>query len=302
MDRLPLCGQSIKIRTRWRYQPVATSFAIVKKVIKRSGKVHSGDFVESLARGIDVIKAFSPNKMRLTVSDVANATSLARPTARRLLLTLETLGYVRLIGNNYSLTPKILELGTAYVSSQGMWDVVQPHLESLVAKTGESSSMSELDGSDIVYTARVPVAKIIALSVHIGTRFPATSTSMGMVLLADLTPAQLDRALKTPPTSTVIARVKPTHKQVVASLEKIRRQGWALSDEALSVGIRSVAAPVRDVEGKTIAAINVTVNAAETSLKTLTEKYLPILLKTASNITRDFVSLGLLPTTQPLSK
>lgn len=273
----------------------------MKRSIKRSGKTHSTDFVESLARGIDVIKAFTPNKMELTVSDVAKTTSLARPTVRRLLLTLETLGYVRLINNNYSLTPKTLELGTAYVSSQGLWDVVQPHLESLVAKTGESSSMSELDGSDIVYTARVPVAKIIAISVHIGTRFPATSTSMGMVLLATLTPAQLDRALKTPSTSSVIPRIQPSRKQVVANLEKIRHQGWALSDQALSVGIRSVAAPVRDVAGKTIAAINVTVNAAETSLKTLTEKYLPMLLHTASDITQDFVSLGLLPTTQPLS-
>ena len=274
----------------------------MKKTTKRSGTAHNTDFVESLARGIDVIKAFTPGRMQLTVSDVAKITSLARPTARRLLLTLETLGYVRLIGNNYLLTPKTLELGTSYVSAQGMWDVVQPHLVSLVEKTGESSSMSELDGSDIVYTARVPVAKIIALSVHIGTRFPATSTSMGMVMLADLSPAQLDRALKTPPTSTVVPRIQLTRKQIDTSLTKIRKQGWALSDETLSFGIRSVAAPVRNAQGQTIAAINVTVNAAETSVQTLTEKYLPLLLKTASNITQDFVAFGLLPTTEPLSK
>lgn len=274
----------------------------MKKTAKRSGTAHNTDFVESLARGIDVIKAFTPGRMQLTVSDVAKITSLARPTARRLLLTLETLGYVRLIGNNYLLTPKTLELGTSYVSAQGMWDVVQPHLVSLVEKTGESSSMSELDGSDIVYTARVPVAKIIALSVHIGTRFPATSTSMGMVMLADLSTAQLDRALMIAPTSTVVPRVQLTRKQIDISLAKIRKQGWALSDETLSFGIRSVAAPVRNARGETIAAINVTVNAAETSVKTLTEKYLPLLLKTASNITQDFVSYGLLPTTEPLSK
>lgn len=298
MDKLPQCGHQ-QLR---QISLAPTSFNFMNKTTKKSHAAQSTDFVESLARGIDVIKAFTPGKMQLTVSDVAKITSLARPTARRLLLTLETLGYVRLIGNNYLLTPKTLELGTSYVSAQGMWDVVQPHLVSLVEKTGESSSMSELDGSDIVYTARVPVAKIIALSVHIGTRFPATSTSMGMVMLADLSTSQLDRALKIAPTSTVVPRVQLTRKQIDISLAKIRKQGWALSDETLSFGIRSVAAPVRNARGETIAAINVTVNAAETSVKILTDRYLPLLLKTASDITQDFVSFGLLPTTEPLSK
>lgn len=277
-------------------------FEFVQPKSKRKKLPQSTDFVESLARGIDVIKAFNPAKMELTVSDVAVITSLARPTARRLLLTLEKLGYVRLIGSHYMLTPKTLELGTSYVSSQGMWDVVQPHLVALVEKTGESSSMSELDGSDIVYTARVPVAKIIGLSVHIGTRFPAISTSMGMVMLADLDSATLERVLKLPSNSGVIPRITPSRKQIDLNLAKIRKQKWALSDEQLSYGIRSVAAPVHNMQGKTIAAINVTVNAAETTLNVLTEKYLPLLIRTASDITNDFVTFGLLPTTEPLTK
>ncbi len=277
-------------------------FEFVQPKSKRKKLPQSTDFVESLARGIDVIKAFTPTKMELTVSDVAVITSLARPTARRLLLTLEKLGYVRLIGSHYMLTPNTLELGTSYVSSQGMWDVVQPHLVALVEKTGESSSMSELDGSDIVYTARVPVAKIIGLSVHIGTRFPAISTSMGMVMLADLDSATLERVLKLPSNSGVIPRITPSRKQIDLNLAKIRKQKWALSDEQLSYGIRSVAAPVHNMQGKTIAAINVTVNAAETTLNVLTEKYLPLLIRTASDITNDFVTFGLLPTTEPLTK
>jgi IclR family pca regulon transcriptional regulator len=277
-------------------------FEFVQPKSKRKKLPQSTDFVESLARGIDVIKAFTPAKMELTVSDVAVITSLARPTARRLLLTLEKLGYVRLIGSHYMLTPKTLELGTSYVSSQGMWDVVQPHLVALVEKTGESSSMSELDGSDIVYTARVPVAKIIGLSVHIGTRFPAISTSMGMVMLADLDSATLERVLKLPSNSGVIPRITPSRKQIDLNLAKIRKQKWALSDEQLSYGIRSVAAPVHNMQGKTIAAINVTVNAAETTLNVLTEKYLPLLIKTASDITNDFAAFGSLPTTEPLTK
>jgi IclR family pca regulon transcriptional regulator len=277
-------------------------FEFVQPKSKRKKLPQSTDFVESLARGIDVIKAFTPAKMELTVSDVAVITSLARPTARRLLLTLEKLGYVRLIGSHYMLTPKTLELGTSYVSSQGMWDVVQPHLVALVEKTGESSSMSELDGSDIVYTARVPVAKIIGLSVHIGTRFPAISTSMGMVMLADLDSATLERVLKLPSNSGVIPRITPSRKQIDLNLAKIRKQKWALSDEQLSYGIRSVAAPVHNMQGKTIAAINVTVNAAETTLNVLTEKYLPLLIRTASDITNDFAAFGSLPTTEPLTK
>jgi len=277
-------------------------FEFVQPKSKRKKLTQSTDFVESLARGIDVIKAFTPAKMELTVSDVAAITTLARPTARRLLLTLEKLGYVRLIGSHYTLTPKTLELGTSYVSSQGMWDVVQPHLVALVEKTGESSSMSELDGSDIVYTARVPVAKIIGISVHIGTRFPAISTSMGMVMLADLDSTTLDRVLKLPSNSGVIPRITPSRKQIDLNLAKIRKQKWALSDEQLSYGIRSVAAPVHNMHGKTIAAINVTVNAAETTLHVLTEKYLPLLIKAAADITNDFVTFGLLPTTEPLTK
>lgn len=260
------------------------------------------DFVEALARGLDVIKAFTPSKMELTVSDVAIITSLARPTARRLLITLEQLGYVRSLGPRYLLTPKTLELGTSYVSAQGMWDVARPHLVSLVSMTGESSSMSQLDGSDIVYTARVPVPKIIALSVHVGTRFPAVATSMGKVLLADLPPTELNRVLRTPSQSGVVPRITPTRVEIKTALLEVRKRGWALSDEQLSLGIRSIAAPVCNQSGRTIAAVNVTVNAAETSIGTLKKKFLPLLLATAEAITADFVTLASLPTTEPLTK
>jgi IclR family pca regulon transcriptional regulator len=247
-----------------------------------------------------VIKAFTPTKMELTVSDVAALTSLARPTARRLLITLEKLGYVRSFGARYLLTPKTLELGTAYVSAQGMWDVARPHLVSLVDKTGESSSMSQLDGSDIVYTARVPVPKIISLSVHVGTRFPAVATSMGKVLLADLPANELDRILRTPSHSGVVPRITPTRKELNAILFEVSNRGWALSDEQLSLGIRSVAAPVRCASGRTIAAVNVSVSAAETSIAELKKKYLPLLMDAAEAITVDFTALASLPTTEPL--
>lgn len=254
-----------------------------------------GEFVEALARGLDVILAFEPRAVALTVSDVALRTGLARPTARRLLMTLEQLGFVRVIDGAYSLTTKVLRLGTAVIASQGLWDLARPHLVSLVGRTGESSSMSQLDGSDIVYTARVPVPKIIAFAVNIGTLFPSVATSMGRVMLADLTAAELDAVLAVPSRSGIIPRVVPARADLDADLAQIRERGWALSDEQLSVGIRSVAAPVRDPQGRVFAAMNVTVHAGETSIETLTGEYLPYLLEAAAAVTEEWANRALLP-------
>ena len=230
------------------------------------------DFVESIARGFDVLKAFDRSRPVMSLSEVAAVTGLARPTARRILRTLEAIGYVRSAGGSFELTPRVLELGVTYVQSLGLWDVARPHLEDLVAKTHESSSVAQLDGSDIVYVARVAVPKLIALAVHIGTRFPAVPTSLGKVLLAGLDPEELDRVLR-----------------------EVRAQGWALTDEQLASGIRSAAAPLRDGSGRVVAAVNVTVHAAETSLSTLREEYLPMLLDTAGRISADFALRDALP-------
>jgi IclR family pca regulon transcriptional regulator len=160
--------------------------------------------------------------------------------------------------------------------------------------------MSQMDGSDIVYVARVPVPKIIALSVHIGTRFPAVATSMGQVLLADLSRSELSEVLKTPSQSGIIPRVVPTRKELDRDLHDVRARGWALSDERLSLGIRSIAAPVRDASGRTVAAVNVTVHAAETSVATLKRRHLPLLLETAGHITEEWAQLSRLPVPDPL--
>ena len=262
----------------------------------------SSDFVEALARGLAIITAFSPTATALSVSDAAARTSLPRPTARRLLMTLEELGYVRSSNGVYTLTTKVLELGTTYVAALGIWELARPHLEALVAKTGESSSMSQLDGSDIVYVARVAVPKIIALAVHIGTRFPAVATSMGHVLLADLSRDELTRVVRTPSQSGIIPRVSPTRKELDAELALVRERGWAVSDERLSLGIRSIAAPVRDASGRTVAAVNVTVHAAETSVRELKSRHLPLLLATAENITNEWANLSRLPVPEPLER
>jgi IclR family transcriptional regulator, pca regulon regulatory protein len=248
----------------------------------------SPDFIEALARGLDVIRAFRPHQPAMSLAAVADAAGLPRPTARRILLTLEELGYVRQSGGGFELTPRVLELGMSYVLSRNLWEVARPHMEALVARTHESSSIAQLDGSDIVYVARVAVPKIIALAVTIGTRFPAMPTSLGKVLLAALPPGQAERVLAEPSRSGITPRWQPDAAGRAAELREVRARGWSLTDEQLAAGIRSVAAPLRDGDGQVFAALNVTVHAAETPLDILTGEYLPLLLQTAGAISADW--------------
>ena len=246
------------------------------------------DFIEALARGLDVLRSFRPGRRVSTLSEIAADTGLARPTVRRILLTLTELGYVRGEERGYALTPRVLELGMAYVHSLDMWDVARPHMERLVAQTGESTSMAQLDGSDIVYVARVAVPKIVTLSVSIGTRFPAPATSMGKVLLAALGPAELDAVLAQPGRSGIDARWRPDRDELDRALREVRAKGWALADQELALGIRSIATGVRNGDGRVVAAINVTVHAAETSVDKLTGHHLPLLLHAAADISHDW--------------
>lgn len=253
-----------------------------------TGRGAGPDFVEALARGLDVLTCFDADHRRLTLTEVATASGLARPTARRLLLTLEELGFVRASGGAFQLTPKVLTLGMAYVSSLGLWDIARPHLESLVGRTGESSSMAQLDGADIVYVARVSVPKLITLRVDIGTRFPAAQTSQGKVLLAALPPDQLAATLDLPSRSGLPACIGRTREQLDDELTEVRARGWALADEELAPGVRSVAVPVRDGAGAVRAAMNVTVHAAETSIDRLLDEYLPLLLRAAGDVSAEW--------------
>jgi IclR family pca regulon transcriptional regulator len=253
-----------------------------------AGRGSGPEFVESLARGLDVIACFDAHHPSMTLTEVAAAAGLARPTARRLLLTLEELGFVRSTDGTFRLTPKVLTLGMAYVGALGLWDIARPHLEALVKRTGESSSMAQLDGSDIIYVGRVSVPKIIALRVEIGTRFPAVQTSQGKVLLAGLSSEELSAALARPSRAGLPRYIGRSDDQLRDELTSVRARGWALADEELAPGVRSVAVPVRDGTGTVRAAMNVTVNAAETSTETLLQDHLPLLLRTAGDVSAEW--------------
>jgi IclR family pca regulon transcriptional regulator len=244
-------------------------------------------FVQSLERGLAVIRAFDDHNPELTLSDVARSTGLTRAAARRFLLTLADLGYVRTEGRWFTLSPRILELGYAYLSSQSLTDVAEPHLERLVAEVHESSSVSVLDGEDIVYVARVPTSRIMTVSINVGTRFPAYATSMGRVLLSRMADEELEDYLERVELVPLSPRTVTSRDTLRTELAKVRSQGWALVDQELEEGLRSVAAPIRDRSGKTIAAVNLSAHASRMSIEAARRGLVPPLLATAARIEAD---------------
>ncbi|MGW4961167.1 IclR family transcriptional regulator [Nonomuraea sp. NPDC004186] len=250
------------------------------------------DHVQSLARGLAVIRAFSATDPELTLSQVARATGLSRAAARRFLLTLEDLGYVRSDGRLFSLTPRVLELGYAYLSSLSLPEVADPHLERLAAEVHESASVAVLDGEDVVYVARVATARIMRVTINIGTRFPAYCTSMGRVLLAALPPDELDAYLEGASLRRLTSHTIVLPAALRAELGKVRGRGWAMVDQELEEGLRSIAAPIRDRSGRTVAAVNVSTHASRTTLQAARRDLLPPLLATAAKIEADLTALS----------
>jgi IclR family transcriptional regulator, pca regulon regulatory protein len=248
--------------------------------------------VQSLDRGLAVIRAFGPDRERLSLSDVARATGLTRAATRRFLLTLVKLGYVRNDGREFSLRPRVLELGYAYLSGLGMPEVAAPHLEELVARVRESSSISVLDGDHIVYVARVPTKRIMTVAISVGTRFPAYAASMGRVLLAGLSPDELDRYLAEAEFEPFTARTVTDPARLREIVREVGRQGYAIVDQELEEGLRAIAVPLHGAGDAVIAAINVSAHASRVSMAAMRSELLPALLETARRIEEDLRSQG----------
>ncbi len=257
-----------------------------------AAQARDSDFVQSLDRGLAVIRAFGPDRERLSLSEVARATGLTRAAARRFLLTLVKLGYVRSDGREFSLRPRVLELGYAYLSGLAMPEIAAPHLEELVAKLRESSSISVLDGHHIVYVARVPTKRIMTVAISVGTRFPAFATSMGRVLLAGLSEEELERYLAEATFEPLTARTVTDPARLREIIREVGKQGYAIVDQELEEGLRAVAAPIRGSGDGVIAAINVSAHASRVSLTAMRAELLPSLLETARQIEADLKSQG----------
>ncbi|WP_119157991.1 IclR family transcriptional regulator domain-containing protein [Caldimonas tepidiphila] len=249
-------------------------------------------YVQSFARGLEVIRSFSAQAPRQTLSEVAARSGLTRAGARRILLTLQTLGYVRSDGKLFWLTPRILDLGFAYLSSMPMWNLAEPLMEELVARVKESCSAAVLDGTDIVYVLRVPVHKIMSISLGVGSRLPASCTSMGRVLLAGLPEAEAERLLLAGERRAFTRHTVTDVEALMARVRQARQQGWCLVNQELEEGLISIAAPLTNRAGETVAALNISGQANRTSAAVMQKTMLPQLLDAARSISQLLAARG----------
>jgi len=245
----------------------------------------SGDaYVQSFARGLSVIRAFSAERPSMTLSEVAAAAGLTRAGARRILLTLVQLGYVSVDERKFRLTARILDLGFAYLSSMPFWNLAEPIMEALVEEVHESSSASVLEGTDIVYVLRVPTHKIMTITLGPGSRLPAYCTSMGRVLLSGLDDAEVDSILRR---SKIEARTPWTvtdRAELRRMISEVRARGWALVNQELEEGLVSISAPIRERNGRILAALNVSGQANRTSSQQVVKRFLPPLRAAAERL------------------
>lgn len=244
------------------------------------------DYVQSLERGLRVLTTFSAEAPELSLSDVARRTGLKRATSRRILLTLEELGYVASNGRRFSLRPRALDVGYAYLSTMPVAEIAIPFMEELSRHFNESSSVAVLDGTDIVYIARVQANRIMSINLAVGSRLPAYATSMGRVLLAWLTPVELDAYFATARLATLTERTVAREERLREILAEVRARGWALTDQELEDGVRSVAAPLLARDRRAVAAMNMSTHAGRVSLARLRDEFVPRLLEAAEGVSR----------------
>jgi IclR family pca regulon transcriptional regulator len=236
-----------------------------------------GDIINGLVKGLAVIEAFDEDNARLSITDVARLTGLERATARRCLLTLASLGYAQYDGKFFTLTPRVLRLGHSYLAATPLPRVIQPFLERLTAGTGESSSASVLDGTDILYIARASLKRVMSVNLGPGSRLPAYCSSMGRVLLAALSPTAAAEILRSSELEPLTPHTRHTVNDLLEEIARVSRQGYAVIDEELEIGLRSIAVPLDNEHGETVAALNIGAQAGRISVDAMIERYLPLM-------------------------
>ena len=239
----------------------------------------SPNYVQALARGLAVLRSFDAVHPAMTLSEVAARSGLVRAAARRALLTLQHEGYVGSSGRQFFLLPRVLELGFAYLSSLRLPELALPEMETLARTVNESCSLSVLDGHEIVYVARVPVRKVVAVTLNVGARLPAHAASMGRVLLAGLGDEALDAWLASDPMRPLTSRTERTAKGLRLEIAKIRRQGYAMVSRELDEGLFSVAVPIRDRGRAVVAALNIGTAYSPDVERRARERFLPALVR-----------------------
>lgn len=251
------------------------------------------DVIDSVEKAFRVLESFSAERPQMSVTEAAEAAGLSRATARRILLTFQRLGFAETDGRRFALTPRVLRFGFGYLSALPYWETAQSRMRSLADELRESCSMATLDGAEIVYVARVPAARSMSITLSIGSRLPAYATSMGRVLLAALSPRELEALLAD-------ARLEPLTRNTITDrgelrqeLDRVREQGFAVVDGEREEGVRSAAAPVRGRGGRVLAAVNVSANAARVPLEELRQVCVPRVVETADAITADIGYTGL---------
>lgn len=266
--------------------PVRKPLSSANRVTADDEHANSTDFVRALGKGLTVMEAFDGNAPSMTLSEVARKVGLPRGTARRLLLTLVDLGYAGFDGKLFTLRPRVLKLGFAYLYSQNLWQLAQPLMVDLVEKVHESCSIAVLDGADIVYVARVPTsARIMSINLGLGTRLPAWATSMGRVLLSGLQIEELEVLWQAAaPIPAYTSKTVCEKTELLREIDVVRRQGWAMVDQELEIGLRSLAVGITDANNHIVGALNIGTHASRWPMQKLLQEVLPELKQTAAGI------------------
>jgi IclR family pca regulon transcriptional regulator len=251
---------------------------------------NSPNVIQALARGLAVIRAMGSASAPLTITEVAGKTDLTRAGARRILLTLESLGYVRLKGRHFALTPRIMELGSAFEGSDVLWDIAEPHLNMLVSETMETASAGVLDDLDVVYVLRVKPARRLHFALAPGARLPAHISSMGRVLLADLPARQLDFYFARTTIERYTASTVVDEKALRRIIAQSGKQGYSIVNGEMDETITGISVPVRNPSGQSIAALNISTAQARVSQDEIRNRILPRLLNAATQIQRSLRS------------
>ncbi|WP_296951368.1 IclR family transcriptional regulator C-terminal domain-containing protein [uncultured Massilia sp.] len=241
-------------------------------------------FMTSLARGLAVVRAFSDSRKPQTIAQISQKTGIPRAAVRRCLYTLQQLGYVGAELNNFSLRPKVLTLGYSYLSSTPLTVSSQPCLNAITRELGESSSLAVLDDDEVLYVARSAASRVMSVALNTGSRLPAYCTSLGRVMLAHLPAAELDAYLARVKLRPMTEHTVVGQKRLREILAGVRQDGYAINNEELELGLRSIAVPVRGASGQVLASLNVGAQAARVSVDRMKQEFLPVLLRGAQEL------------------